>query len=156
MSHAFFSHKFDVASLEKMKNGELNNVIGNGEPKYSASAMKSKTKASLQDEALTAYHDWLTDNPVKKARAAGAATGAKGAVQKVSKNKDCAASKKCNLIKAIIAGKKTAEQATEAWAFDGVLQAYWPQEQFVADIAAAQKGERPKAGKQMVQLTIDL
>lgn len=156
MSHAIFNHNFDPKTIDTMKNGELNNVIGNGEPKYSANQMKGKTKAQLQDEAMTLYHDWLAANPKRKAKAAGAATGeGKGAVQKISKNKDCAASKKCNLIKAIIAGKKTVEQATEAWTFDTVLQLYWPQEQFVADIAKAQNGERPKQPK-MVQLTIDL
>lgn len=154
---ANFTHAFDPKTIDTMKNLELNHILGqDGAPKYSTSQMKGKTKAQLQDEALTEWTSWLAENPAKKARKAGAAIGeGKGASTKVSKNVDCAASKKCNLLKAIRFGKKTVERATEIYAEDNVLQAYWPADKFTADVAAALRGESPKPAK-MVQLTIDL
>lgn len=146
-----YTHKFDPKTIDVMKVSELNNLIGGGQPKYSNNQLKSLKKSALQDEAMTLWHEWLSDNPIKKERVAGER---KGAVEKVSKNRDVAASKKCNNIKALIAGTKTLEQVQATYEMDTVLQDYWPIDKYKADIALALKGERPRT--KLMQLAMEL
>lgn len=138
---------------KQWKNSDLNLALGTGgEPKYTANQMKAKKRVQLEDE-LRGLMLELQPKKGKKTKAADSAP--RGAKLGISKNPACAASKKCNAIKALIANKKTVDDLQAMYDADPVLQAYWKPEQFQTDIVNATQGKRPKTAK-LVQLTMDL
>lgn len=144
----FVTAKAKKQDIDGMKNSELNMLLGeDGNPKYSVNQLKSKTKAQLQDELLGVMTDYEEAHPVTVKKERTGAAGPKGAVQKVSANRDCAASKKCNLLKALANKTKTLEQVVDAYNFDTVLQEYCPVDVFTRLCAEAQNGVRPKRQK---------
>jgi hypothetical protein len=133
-----------AADFTTFKNGELNWLLGeNGAPKYSDGVMKNRTKNMLADELRAV----VNDIPEARAKASSAGVGRGNSRQPtVSKTKAVAQSKKCNLLKALTAGKTTVEHIGAVLAVDHVLRDYWKTAE--ADMVLAQNGIRPK-GRQL-------
>ena len=132
-----------ATDFDTFKNGQLNHLLGqDGAPKYSSNELKSKNKAALGDE-LRAL---LLEHEASKPKSGSKTSGTKGAKMTVSKNVASAASKLTNTLKAIVAGKKTVEQAREIVAADEVLAAYWG-ERLETDLARAAAGLRPSQAR---------
>lgn len=98
--------EFDPSTLDSMKNGELNWLLG---VKYTVSQMSSLTKTQLIDEVRTLINAQPT----------------RGWSPTVSKTKAVAQSKKCNLLKALRNGKTTVEHIRLVLSVDTVLRDYW-------------------------------
>lgn len=148
----FVTAKAKKQDIDGMKNSELNMLLGEGgTPKYSVNQLKSKTKAQLQDELLGIMTDYEEAHPAPVKKERTGAAGPKGAIQKISKNRDVAASKKCRLLAALAAKTKTLVEVVDAYNFDTVLQEYCPADVFTRLCAEAQNGVRPKKQK-LVQL----
>lgn len=132
-----------AADFTLLKNGELNWLLGvDGAPKYSDGAMKNKTKHALADE----LRDVVNSIPEARVKATNTGVGRGNSRQPtVSKTKAVAQSKKCNLLKALVAGKTTAEHIGEVLAIDTVLADYW--KTWETDVKAAQNGIRPKSAR---------
>lgn len=127
-----------------LKNGELNWLLGtDGRPKYSDGQMKNLPKYKLADE----LRDLVASIPETRAKATREGVGRGNSRQpSVSKTKAVAQSKKCNILKALAAGKTTPERIREILDVDHVLRDYWKTAE--ADIVLAQSGIRPKGRQQ--------
>jgi hypothetical protein len=133
-----------AADFTAMKNGELNQLLGeDGAPKYSAGAMKNKTKSALADELRDLVNS-IPEAKQPKAKATGAGRG-NARQPSVSKTKAVAQSKKCNLLKALVAGKTTVEHIHEVLAVDTVLADYW--RTVDTDLEKAGEGVRPRVSQ---------
>lgn len=130
--------KTDLANMSKK---DLNFLLGENDViKYTPAELKGKTQTALADELHTLL---VSTAPKGKSKLA---TEKKERVftPKDSKNVACAASAKTNLIKALIAGKKTIDQARAIIAGNPTLAAYWG-ETVEQDLTNALSGIRPQA-----------
>lgn len=142
-----------TTDLTTLTNGELSMLLGeNGTPKYSAGQLKNKTKASLADEARDVVNaaaktakpkrDRRTKNEVAQDR------------HKPAKNLKSAQSKWCNLLKALVAGKKTEEQVEEIIAADPIVSELRDKNPNAIDNAL--KGIRPGQAKNVKIVEVEL
>lgn len=139
-----------TTDLMTMTNSQLNVLLGTveGEPKYGSGKMKSITKSELVKELSLLVAQMEAERPPvvdKKPRGTG-----------ISKNKACAASKQTNLLKAIVNGTMTVEEANARWDADPVMQEYCPSDKWATLIDGAIHGKRPGAARVFTTLTIEI
>lgn len=134
--------KTDLSNFSKK---DLNWLLGSDEqPKYTPTELKNVTQKALADDLHT---ELVSVAPRKGTKMSDGTTVVKGPrvfVPRDSKNTACAASAKTNLIKALMNGKKTIEQARLVVAGNPTLAAYWG-ETFEQDLTNALSGVRPAA-----------
>lgn len=133
--------KSDLSNFSKK---DLNFLLGqNGEKRYTPAELKSVTQSQMADDL---HNQLLELQPKRGAKKMSDGTVAvkPAFIARDSKNVACAASKKTNLIKAIVAGKKSVELALQIVAGDPTLQAYWG-ETVAADLQNATLNIRPAA-----------
>lgn len=134
--------KTDLSSFTKK---DLNFLLGeDGNRRYNETEIKNVTQKAMADD----LHNQLLDAQPKRSKKMSDGTvvaAVKPAfIPRDSKNVACAASKKTNLIKAVVAGKKTVDLAIQIVAGDPTLTAYWG-ETVLADLNNALLNIRPAA-----------